>query len=56
MPALSDEEKMLAKQKCEELRQRVLKGESIANLAILYSDDPASRPNGGLYKDIRRSD
>lgn len=53
-PVLSAAEKSLAKQKIEELRQRVLKGESIANLAILYSDDPGSAKNGGLYKDIGR--
>jgi peptidyl-prolyl cis-trans isomerase SurA len=53
-PVISAEEKALAKQKCEELRQRVLKGESMANLAILYSDDPGSGKYGGLYKDIKR--
>jgi peptidyl-prolyl cis-trans isomerase SurA len=53
-PIISDDEKQLAKQKVEELRQRVLKGESIANLAVLYSDDPGSAKNGGLYKDIGR--
>jgi peptidyl-prolyl cis-trans isomerase SurA len=53
-PVISSDEKALAKQKCEELRQRVLKGESMANLAILYSDDPGSAKFGGLYKDIKR--
>jgi peptidyl-prolyl cis-trans isomerase SurA len=53
-PIVSADEKALAKSKAEELRQRVLKGESIANLAILYSEDPGSAKNGGLYKDIGR--
>ncbi|MGP8214120.1 MAG: peptidylprolyl isomerase [Bacteroidia bacterium] len=56
MPVISDAEKQLAKQKAEELRQRVLKGESIANLAILYSDDPGSAKNGGLYKNVKRGE
>lgn len=56
MPIISEAEKDVAKQKIEELRQRVLKGESIANLAILYSDDPGSAKNGGLYKGVRRGE
>ena len=40
--------------KLEKLKQRVLKGESFATLAILYSEDPGSSRNGGLYNSIKR--
>jgi len=56
MPTLSDAEKEVAKQKAEELRQRVLKGESLATLAIAYSDDPGSAKTGGLYKNMKRGE
>ncbi|HXB12919.1 MAG TPA: peptidylprolyl isomerase, partial [Bacteroidia bacterium] len=56
MPTITDEEKQIAKQSCEDLRQRVLKGESLATLAILYSDDPGSAKNGGEYKNVKRAE
>jgi len=56
MPIISYEEKNVAKQKIEQLHARVLKGESIGNLAILYSDDPGSAKNGGLYKGVKRGE
>ena len=40
--------------KLEKLKERVLKGESFATLAILYSEDPGSSSNGGLYNAIKR--
>ena len=40
--------------KLEKLKERVLKGESFATLAILYSEDPGSSRNGGLYNSIKR--
>lgn len=40
--------------KLNKLKERVLKGESFATLAILYSEDPGSSRNGGLYTGIRR--
>lgn len=40
--------------KLNKLKQRVLKGESFATLAILYSEDPGSSRNGGLYTGIKR--
>lgn len=43
-----------AKQQIEALRQRVLNWESFAVLATLYSEDPGSAKNGGLYKNIGR--
>jgi len=56
MPEITDAEKEEAKQKAEDLRQRVLKGESISTLAIAYSDDPGSAKTGGLYKNMRRGE
>jgi peptidyl-prolyl cis-trans isomerase SurA len=38
----------------ESYRQRVINGESMEKLAKLYSNDPGSAPNGGLYSDISR--
>lgn len=40
--------------KLEKLKERVLKGESFSTLAILYSEDPGSSRNGGLYNAIKR--
>ena len=41
-----------AKKLAEYYRQRVLRGESMASIAKLYSEDPGSAPNGGQYKDV----
>ncbi len=41
-----------AKKLCEYYRQRVLKGESMASIAQLYSEDPGSAPNGGQYNNV----
>lgn len=46
-PAITKEQKASARQKAEELRQRVLDGESFRALSILYSEDPGSSKNGG---------
>lgn len=46
-PKLSKEEKELYKEKAEDLRARVKKGEDFANLARSYSQDPASAVEGG---------
>ncbi len=56
MPDITDEEKMIAKHKCEDLHSRVIKGESMATLAIEYSDDPGSAKNGGEYKNVKRGE
>jgi peptidyl-prolyl cis-trans isomerase SurA len=56
MPALTTEEKQVAKSKCEELRQRVLKGDDMAPLAVLYSEDPGSSSKGGEYKNVHRAE
>ncbi|MBI1287744.1 MAG: peptidylprolyl isomerase [Flavobacteriales bacterium] len=46
-PAVTKAQKEAARAKAEELRQRVLDGESFRALAILYSEDPGSSKNGG---------
>jgi peptidyl-prolyl cis-trans isomerase SurA len=46
-PKLNKDEKELYKQKLEEIRGRVKKGEDFAILAKLYSQDPGSAPEGG---------
>lgn len=42
------------KTKLTDLKRRVIEGESFSTLAILYSEDPGSSSNGGLYKGIKR--
>jgi peptidyl-prolyl cis-trans isomerase SurA len=56
MAILTPEEKQVAKEKCEELRERVIKGDDIAALAVLYSGDPGSAKNGGQYKNVRKGE
>ncbi len=51
-PVASAEAKKEAKDFLESLRQRVLKGESMSTLARLYSEDPGSARDGGLYTNI----
>ncbi|MET3978441.1 peptidyl-prolyl cis-trans isomerase SurA [Mucilaginibacter sp. UYP25] len=46
-PKLNKEEKEFYKQKAEDLRARVKKGEDFGTLARLYSQDPGSAPDGG---------
>ena len=38
----------------EGYRQRVMNGESMETLAMLYSEDPGSAPKGGLYKNLTK--
>jgi len=47
MPPINKDEKERVKAKLTGLRDRILKGESFATLAILYSEDPGSAKNGG---------
>ncbi|RLD62162.1 MAG: peptidylprolyl isomerase [Bacteroidetes bacterium] len=47
MPPINKDEKERVNTKLTELRNRILKGESFATLAILYSEDPGSAKNGG---------
>lgn len=43
-----------AKKLVEYYRQRALRGESVASLAKLYSEDPGSASNGGQYDNITK--
>ena len=53
-PMVSEEAKKIAWEKLETIRQRVLKGESMAALATLYTEDPGSAKTGGRYDGIMR--
>lgn len=53
-PVVRAEAKKQAKAFIEGLRQRIIKGESFATLAALYSKDPGSSSRGGLYEHIQR--
>ena len=47
----SDEE---ARELIENYRQRVMSGESMETMAMLYSEDPGSAKKGGLYKNLTK--
>ncbi|MHC1708347.1 MAG: peptidylprolyl isomerase [Bacteroidales bacterium] len=46
-PPISVAEKVRVKDKLNELRNRILKGEDFTTLAVLYSEDPGSSKKGG---------
>ena len=46
--------KQAAKAQIEKYRDRVIKGEKMADLAILYSEDPGSAGQGGMYRNVKR--
>jgi len=43
-----------AKKLAEYYRMRAMRGESVANLAKLYSEDPGSASNGGQYRNVTK--
>ena len=47
IPKVSEEAKKEAREKIEALRERIIKGEKFATLAVLYSEDPGSAKKGG---------
>ncbi|MES2593313.1 MAG: peptidylprolyl isomerase [Bacteroidota bacterium] len=54
-PKTTPEAKKEAKAKIEDIRQRIMKGESqFTAMAALYSEDPGSSSKGGLYEGIQR--
>lgn len=55
-PVFSAESKEIAREQIELLRARIMKGESFAKLATLYSKDPGSKQNGGLLPEFGRND
>lgn len=46
-PKITDAEKDRIREKLRSFRDRILKGESFATLAVLYSEDPGSAQRGG---------
>ena len=46
-PQISIDEKKAVREKLNALRERIIKGESFATLAVLYSEDPESAKKGG---------
>jgi peptidyl-prolyl cis-trans isomerase SurA len=46
--------KLAAKAQIEKYRDRVIKGEKMADLARLYSQDPGSSGEGGLYRNVKK--
>ncbi len=48
----TDNQKKRAKEDIEGYRRRVVKGENFGSIAALYSEDPGSNKNGGIYKNI----
>jgi peptidyl-prolyl cis-trans isomerase SurA len=46
-PLISKAEKEVVKQRLNELRERIIKGEKFASLAALYSEDPGSAKRSG---------
>ncbi len=47
IPPVSDEEVLAVKERLNEYRERILRGEKMSMLARLYSDDPGSASRGG---------
>lgn len=54
MPQPTEEQKDYARQKAEELRQRILNGEDFSLLASIYSEDPGSKEEGGYLGCVNR--
>jgi len=55
-PNISEKEKIEAKEKLNNIRERIIKGENFATLAVLYSEDPGSALRGGELGFFTRSD
>jgi peptidyl-prolyl cis-trans isomerase SurA len=55
-PPVSAELDAYARQKLEGIRKQIVEeGKSFETMAGIYSDDPGSRDNGGLYDEVTRS-
>lgn len=55
-PPISDAEKKYVKEKLEKLRDRIMRGEDFATLAVLYSEDPGSAKNSGELGFVKRNE
>ncbi|MDR3327679.1 MAG: peptidylprolyl isomerase [Prevotellaceae bacterium] len=53
-PKLTDVHKQQLIDKLKDIKNRILEGESFADLAKRYSEDPSSAQNGGLYAGVKR--
>lgn len=56
VPKISDEEKLLIREKLNEFRERVINGDKFSTLAVLYSEDPGSAKKGGELGFVSRTD
>lgn len=54
-PEVSEEAKQEVIKRLKEIKQDVLNGSSFYSKAVLYSEDPGSRSNGGYYKMTRKT-
>ena len=54
-PKITDEEKQKVIDRLKEFKKEVLGGASFFSRAVLYSQDPGSRSNGGFYKMNRKT-
>jgi len=55
-PPYQEQTKFEVRERLLELRKRIIDGESFATLAVLYSEDPGSAPQGGEIGFRNRSD
>jgi len=55
-PVITEQEKLAVKEKLNELRERILKGDKFSTLAVLYSEDPGSATKGGELGFVGRTD
>lgn len=55
-PVYSKEAKELALEQMNELRSRIMAGESFSRLAGIYSEDPGSKLQGGMLPEFGRGD
>ncbi|MFH7000049.1 peptidylprolyl isomerase [Flavobacterium sp. FlaQc-57] len=54
-PKVSKEDEQKVIDRLNAIKKEVLEGSSFATKAVLYSQDPASSPNGGFYKMTRKT-
>lgn len=54
-PKITDEEKQKVIDRLREFKKEVQEGSSFYSKAVLYSQDPGSRSNGGFYKMSRKT-
>lgn len=55
-PPISESEKKYVREKLEGLRDRIMRGEDFATLAVLYSEDPGSAKKSGELGYVKRNE